>query len=181
MPLIESIKSTKQFLNILWMCIYLQNFCWYNIFALIWIVRLENLRNQLNLHIALFKCQVMRLSGQLHLLITNLCMPSRGHSFTPPNTLSLSLCLSAVHLSRSAGVLAYPRAVRTVGQFGLHSEELQQLQSALQNIFKQMSHLNAIYVFHVGELHWRNAAADADAAAASSSAAAATGQKVFGN
>lgn len=38
-----------------------------------------------------------------------------------------------------------------------------------------MSHLNAIYVFHVGELHWRNAAADADAAAV------AAGQKLFGN
>lgn len=80
------------------MCIYLQNFCWCNIFALIWIVCLENLRNQLNLHIALFKCQVMRLSGQLHLLITNLCMPTRGYSFTPPLSLSLFLCCAAISL-----------------------------------------------------------------------------------
>lgn len=29
-----------------------------------------------------------------------------------------------------------------------------------------MSHLNAIYVFHVGELHWRNAFAATAAAAA---------------
>lgn len=81
------------------MCIYLQNFCWCNILALIWIVCLENLRNQLNLHIALFKCQVMRLSGQLHLLITNLCMPTRGHSFTPPLSLSLSLSLLCSYLA----------------------------------------------------------------------------------